>query len=126
MLPVLHYVDMYLYAFAVGCSDVRQHIIYPRCIGVIYPDQGDPVTSFIHTDTVRALYANFDRSMHLLHLPLHLTQYAQPEWREMLSEINARGTFKVHSNRVIAAQFEVVDLSLDDVEALDRSTPDRY
>ena len=73
--------------YAVGCGDVREHIIYPRFIGVIYPDQGDPVTAFIHTDTVRALYANFDRLLHL-----HLSQHTQPEWREMLSEIDARGT----------------------------------
>ena len=42
----------------------------------------------------------------------------------MLAEINARGTFKLHSHHVIAAQPEIVDLCLDDVEAFDNSTPD--
>ena len=112
-------VDVHLCASAVGCGDVREHIIYPRFIGVIYPDQGDPVPAFMYTDTVRSLYVNFDQLLHL-----HLTQYTQPRWREMLAEINARGTFKLHSHHVIAAQPEIVDLCLDDVEAFDRSRPD--
>lgn len=66
------------------------------------------------------MHANFDRLLHL-----HLTQYSQPEWREMLSEVNARGTLRVHSNNVSAAQTEIVDLTLNALPSLERYIPDR-
>lgn len=94
---------------------MREHVIYPRFIGVIFPDKGELVTAVLHENSVRSLCADFDRMLHL-----HLTQYVQPEWRDMLSQVNARGTFRLHSNTVVAAQADVIDLTLDDLPPLDR------
>lgn len=37
----------------------------------------------------------------------------------MLSQVNATGTFRLHSNNVVAAQADVIDLTLEDLPPLD-------
>jgi len=104
---------------AAGCGDVREHIIYPKFVGVIYPDCGSPVTAVFQGPLVTQAFPDFDRI-----LQLHLQQYDGPEWRDLLSTLSCRATFHLHSSHVNALQHEVIDLT-DDAPDIAKSTPDR-
>ena len=99
---------MHLYAFTVGCGDVHGRIIHPRFIGVIYPVQGDQRSDCLYpyrlcARSVRKLWSS---------VALASVTIRTAKVRETLSQINARGTFKLHSNHMIEAQPEIVETGL--------------